>query len=134
VINYARKVGRLLEIRVSGEHKTNQFGRQIALAKEVGPEAKLVVCADWREADVQSQSREFIEQLTTIFRINAPRTEAGVCLVGNEHHVRVIGRIKQDVPQINVSVARTVDEALAVLKPRLNAAELARAKQFLDEK
>jgi hypothetical protein len=131
VVTYERRVGRLLEIRIVGEHKVESFGRPIALAKELGPDAKVVVIADWRKAELQN--REQIDRLITAMRGHAQRVEQGVLLAESGHHAMLAERIKQNA-LVPIAVVRSIAEALAQLKPVLDAAELTRAKQFLEEK
>jgi hypothetical protein len=131
MMEYARKVGRLVEIRVRGAPDIKSIGRTIALANELGPDAKVVVCNDWRQGDVVPGVQ--VEKLITLIRSHSQRAEAGVLVVGEKLHEVLFGeRVKRSFSHIEI--ARSVDEALVFLKPHLNAAELARAKQFLDEK
>jgi hypothetical protein len=132
MITYARKTGRLVEIRIDGPYEKGRFGRVIALANELGPDAKVVVCSDMRKVAVLSAEQE--QSLATVMRAHMERVELGVLLVGaREAQRRTANRVQGGTGSASVEVVRTVDEALALLGPLLNAAELARAKQFLAE-
>ena len=132
MITIERKVGRLVEVRVDGEPDMKQFGRVIALANEVGPDAKVVVLVDTRQ--VTTLSPEYVEKLGLMIRSSAQRLEQAVVLRRaspiKDARSAQIARVAGTVPQ------QFVDEpaqALAALKPLVNAAELARARAFLDE-
>jgi hypothetical protein len=132
MMSIERKVGRLVEIRVGGEPDMKQFGRVIALANEVGPDAKVVVIVDARQ--VTTMSQEYVEKLGLMIRSSAQRLEQAVALRRaspiKDARSAQLTRIAGPVPQ---QFTDDVAQAMAALKPLLNAAELARAKQFLEE-
>ena len=130
-----RRVGRLVEIRVKGEPDAKPaFGRVIQLANELGPDAKVVICSDIREAPGVSMERA--DRLATLQRATRERVERAVMLV-SERAVQLLGaeRVRdKGAGREVVHIARTPAEAIALLRPLLIPAELNRLKQFLDGK
>jgi hypothetical protein len=130
-ITFERKVGRLVEIRTVGAQDAKQYARVIALANELGPDAKVVVLVDVRKADLLSKDAG--EKLGLLVRTSAQRVMRAVV-------VRATGvfremsseRIARESGSTDQQFVTTNEEALAALAPVLNAAELARAKQFLE--
>jgi hypothetical protein len=130
-----RRAGRLVEIRVKGEPDARPpFGRVIQLANEIGPDAKVVICADIREA--LRASIERADRLAILQRATRERVERGVMLVGERAvQLLVAERVREKgAGREVVHIARTPAEALALLQPLLVPAELTRLKQFLDGK
>ena len=130
MVSYRRNVGRLVEIRVRGERDVSQFGRVIALANELGPNEKVVICNDARGAPPLNP--EEAAALATIMRATRERVQVGVMLVAAPINFSQAQRV-QDDSHADAGVVRTPEEAIARLAPHLNAAELARLKQFLSE-
>jgi hypothetical protein len=125
-----RKVGRLVEIRASGRLDVSGFGRVIALANEVGHAAKVVGITDARQGEMLSPSEG--QTLATLMRANMSRVELWVILVGERDiRLHVGDHLQQAVGSPAVRVAGSVHEAIGLLAPLLDVAELARAQQFL---
>jgi hypothetical protein len=135
MMTFERRVGRLVEIRVQGDPDTKlPFARVLQLANELGPDAKVVICADIRAASQVSMERA--DRLATLQRAMRPRVERGVMLVGERAVQLLVAERVRDTGagrQI-VHIARTPAEAVAILQPLLIPAELTRLKQFLDGK
>ena len=133
MITIERKVGRLVEIRVVGQPEMKQFGRVIALANEVGPDSKVVVLVDVRKAI--GMTPEYVEKLGLMIRSSAQRVAQAVVVRGGGGLVKYAASAK--VARVAGPVAqRFVDgpeDALAALSPVVDAAELARARRFLEE-
>jgi hypothetical protein len=135
MVTIERRVGRLVEIRVKGDPGVKPpFGRVIKLANELGPDAKVVICSDIREAD--SVSMERADRLAILQRATRERVERAVMLVGERAVQLLVAERVRDTGAGRevVHVARTPAEAVAILQPLLVAAELTRLKQFLDGK
>jgi len=131
MVTYERRVGRLVEIRVRGERDVSQFGRVFALANELGPGAKVIICNDARGA--APLSAEDAGKLATLMLATRERVEHAVTLVGErELALRQAERVRGEA-RTGHPVVRTPAEAIAALEPVLNPAELARLKQFLSE-
>lgn len=129
MVTYERKVGRLVEIRVRGERDVTQFGRVIALANELGPDAKVIICNDARGA--APLSREEAAKLATLMLASRERVEQSVTLVSDRDVlVRQTERVRTDA-RVDNAIVRTPEDAIASLAPALNTAELARLKRFL---
>jgi hypothetical protein len=130
VISFARKVGRLIEIRVEGRGDTaSTFGRLIALANELGPDARVVACWDVRA--VQPAPAQHHENVANAIRLTARRLERGAVLAGEGLAATQVERTVAAVANPGLRAVRTVADAVAWLEPALNPAELARLKLFL---
>jgi hypothetical protein len=134
MVTMERRVGRLVEIRVTGEPDATMFGRVIALANEVGPDAKVILCSDIREA--QTLTTERADRLATIQRATRERVERAVTLVSDRPVQHLVAeRVRDMGPGRGVAhVAKTPAEAIALLDPLLTPAERTRLRQFLDGK
>jgi hypothetical protein len=132
MLSIERKVGRLVEIRAAGEPDMKQFGRVIALANEVAPDAKVVVLVDARQ--VTTMSQEYVEKLGLMIRSSAQRLEQAVVVRRaspiKDARSAQLTRVAGPVPQ---QFTDDPAQALAALAKLVNPAELARAKQFLEE-
>jgi hypothetical protein len=134
MMTIARHVGRLVEMREDGEPgpaNRNQFGRVIALANELGPDAKVFVLTDVRRAKAMP-TFEAIEQIATRITATAMRVDLAVLLIRPDP-ARIIatGRMRQSVRAVTFEVAKSPAEAMALLAPKLDPAELARLKIVL---
>ena len=135
MLSIERRVGRLVEIRVTGEPEAKlMLARVIALANEVGPDAKVVICSDTRRAPPLTSERA--ERLATLQRATRERVERAVTLVGDRPMQQVVAERVRDLgPGREVAhVAKSVTETLGLLDPVLTPAERVRVRQFLDGK
>ncbi len=136
MVTMERRVGRLVEVRVQGgaPKSTLRFARIIALANEVGPEAKVVVCADAREAP--QLTPDGAAELAKVQLAARARVERAITLVApRATQVMIHERVRDEgAGRAVVEVARTVEQAVELLRPHLTSAELVRLKQFLDGK
>jgi hypothetical protein len=126
-----RRVGRLVELRPRGAPDSKpSFGRVFALANELGPDAKVVVCIDAREADPISAGH--IARIRTAQLAGRERIERIVTVVDDDLSRKLqVERIGEGVNEELYVIARSPQEAVQILTPLLNPAELARLKQFL---
>ncbi len=127
-----RRVGRLIEMRVVGAADFVAFGKVIALANEVGPDAQVVVCADVRRGNLVTP--EQAAKIATIIRGTRTRLACSITLVGDNVPLeRTVNRVAQQADPDFVETVRTPEEVVSRLTPLLNPAELARLKLFLAE-
>jgi hypothetical protein len=133
MVTIERKVGRLVEIRPRGATEAHPgFGRVIALANELGRDAKVLLCIDARQADPVSAAEQ--ARIRTAQLAGRERIERIVTVVGDDPlHAMQTARLNEGHRDDFALTARTPAEAVELLADLLNPAELARLKQFLAE-
>jgi hypothetical protein len=132
VITYERRAGRLVEIRPRGEFDLSTFGRVIALANELGPDAKVVALVDARAAAPLSPEQR--KKLATVQRGSRERIELEIVLLPEgASRMMTMDRLRVE-SGLQQRIVFSPDDALAELRQLLSAAELTRARQFLEEK
>jgi hypothetical protein len=137
MVTFERRVGRLVEIRVlpGGGGNVMTFARVIALANELGPDAKVFVVADVRKAP-RAMSPEENQKLALAVKAQRERVIRAVTLVGEQPAQAINAERVVDLgPGRDIAqVTRSPAETIAALKPLLDPTEMARLKQFLDGK
>ncbi len=129
MVTFERRVGRLVEVRIVGEIDF-RHSSLIALANELGPDAKIVVCADVRNASVPKL--ELVTRIATAQLASRERIALRVALIGEGPvWAPIADRISEGSASVT-ELVRTPEDAIARLATVLNTAELARARQFLE--
>ena len=129
MVTYERRVGRLVEVRIVGEIDF-RFSRLIALANDLGPDAKIVVCSDVRKASVPNL--DLVSKIATAQLASRDRIILRVVLIGEGAvWTHIADRVSEGSESVT-EIVRTPEAAIARLATVLNSAELARAKQFLE--
>jgi hypothetical protein len=133
VTYFERRVGRLVEIRrdEQPEARNPSFTRVAELAKELGRDVRVVTIADWRRARALPADRA--QRVETSIRTFLSRCDRVCWLLCEDRIARMqFERIVEKLVDERCRTANTTAEAIDWLAPALNAAELARLKQFLD--
>jgi hypothetical protein len=135
MVTFERRVGRLVEIRVRPPDSGGSppFGKVIALANEVGPDALVVVISDLRLSKVVTPERAAL--IGQAIRISQSRVERAATLLAATGVARIQNRHIGDEAH-REDLHRAVDNvaaATAWLAPVLDAAERARLQAFLAE-
>ena len=134
MVTFARNTGRLVEIRDDGVSRTGAgrvpFTRILTLADELGPNAKVIVCADLRLA--RPIAPEHADKVGLVVRTSLTRVERGVTLlpsaaVAGMQFGRVFGEAHRGIG----TIVGTVQQALDALDDVLTAAERLRLRAFL---
>ena len=131
MVTYERRVGRLVEVRIVGGMDDFRFSRLIALANDLGPDAKIVVCSDVRKASLPKL--EVVTRIATAQLASRERIALRVALIGDGAvWAHIADRISEGSESVT-EIVRTPEDAIARLATVLDGAELARARQFLQE-
>jgi hypothetical protein len=136
MVAFARRVGRLVEIRDDGKpvppDVQPQFARVIQLADEVGAGAKVVVCTDLRRGHAITQ--EQANRITLAIRTSLTRVDRAAILIPSASIAAMqMQRVHGDAHRRDDGgICRTPEEAYAWLDPVLTPAERTRLRQFLE--